>query len=451
MNRWSVHVKQFGKIEEATVEVTPMTLFIGDNNSGKSYMMTLIYGLLNVRFYFDKYVFDKDSQNYQQCCKILERMISEEIGHTYILCGKEMRLFQALINEILAANKEKFLKKLFNKDMDIGEIAVSFPDDLKMRFMVSNEYDIEEKIPQGNLTITEILDDDRKLLGYIIAEDKLKIGDIGYPFFLSYIMESMLQGELDKGFYDKRIYLPTARTGFLLTYKTLIGNALQEKFTMAETTKNLLTKPNSDFLQELSGINATEEKKRFQSVVEFIEEHVITGHVSVLDSPAQDLVYTPEGTDKKLPLYITSGVVTEMTPLLLFLKYTDLGALLMEEPEICLHPHLQWQVTRVLIRLANMGVPVFVTTHSDIILQHINNMIKANEMPKQEAFLKESDYEKEDLLSRDQINVYQFDVQENQKTKISKLPCGDFGFEAMTFYDTLQKLNQEIGRIENEG
>ena len=69
-----------------------------------------------------------------------------------------------------------------------------------------------------------------------------------------------------------------------------------------------------------------------------------------------------------------------MTPLLLFLKHVDIGALLFEEPEISLHPQLQWQIARVLIQLANMDVPVFVTTHSDLILQHINNMIKANEM-----------------------------------------------------------------------
>lgn len=451
MNRWSVHVKQFGKIEEATVEVAPMTLFIGENNSGKSYMMTLIYGLLSTRFFLGGYNFDTESENFQRCWDILERMIDGEQNHVYILSGKELVFFEALINEILAnyKNREKFLHKLFNRDMEMEELTITFPKDLELRFRVA--YIMDEEGMGRKIRIKGILNDGTLLAGYQIDEQELQKGDGGKCFLISYIMERMLQWEIDRGDVKKRVYLPTARTGFLLTYKTLIGNALQEKFTTTETTKNLLTKPNSDFLQELSGINATEEKKRFQSVVDFIEEHVITGHVSVLDSPAQDLVYTPEGTDKKLPLYITSGVVTEMIPLLLSLKYTDLGALLMEEPEICLHPQLQWQVTRVLIRLANMGVPVFVTTHSDIILQHINNMIKANEMPEQEAFLNESDYEKEDLLSRDQINVYQFDVQENQKTKISKLPCGDFGFEAMTFYDTLQKLNQEIGRIENEG
>lgn len=451
MNRWSVHVKQFGKIEEATVEVAPMTLFIGDNNSGKSYMMTLIYGLLNMRFFYGGYDFDTESENFQRCWDILERMIDGEQNHDYILSGEELVFFEALMNEMLADpnNREKFLNKLFNRDMEMEELTITFPKDLELRFRVV--YMMNEEGMGRKILIKGILNDGTLLAGYQIDELKLQNGDEGESFLLSYIMERMLQWELEREEIKKRIYLPTARTGFLLTYKSLIGNALQEKFTTETTTKNLLTKPNSDFLQELSGINATEEKKRFQSVVDFIEEHVITGHVSVLDSPAQDLVYTPEGTDKKLPLYITSGVVTEMTPLLLFLKYTDLGALLMEEPEISLHPQLQWQVTRVLIRLANMGVPVFVTTHSDIILQHINNMIKANEMPEQDAFLSESDYEKEDLLSRDQINVYQFDVQENQKTKISKLPCGDFGYEAMTFYDTLQKLNQEIGRIENEG
>ena len=70
MNRWTVHVKNFGKIEEAHVEIAPLTLFVGDNNSGKSYIMTLIYGLLNIYFYFDKYVFDEKSEVFLECCRI---------------------------------------------------------------------------------------------------------------------------------------------------------------------------------------------------------------------------------------------------------------------------------------------------------------------------------------------------------------------------------------------
>ena len=39
-------IKNFGKIKEAEIELSDLILFIGDNNSGKSYLMTLIYGLM---------------------------------------------------------------------------------------------------------------------------------------------------------------------------------------------------------------------------------------------------------------------------------------------------------------------------------------------------------------------------------------------------------------------
>lgn len=56
-NRWTLHVNDFGKIASADITVSPITLFVGDNNSGKSYLMTLLYALLNIRFYHQKYDF----------------------------------------------------------------------------------------------------------------------------------------------------------------------------------------------------------------------------------------------------------------------------------------------------------------------------------------------------------------------------------------------------------
>ena len=40
-------VENYGKIERAEIEVTPLTLFVGDNNSGKSYLLSLIWALLS--------------------------------------------------------------------------------------------------------------------------------------------------------------------------------------------------------------------------------------------------------------------------------------------------------------------------------------------------------------------------------------------------------------------
>lgn len=448
MNRWTVHVKNFGKIEDASVEVAPLTLFVGDNNSGKSYMMTLIYGLFGVDFFFEKYNFDESTIAYQRCCEYVDKLVRTEHIEFYDLEGNDLEAFQELLNEVLKNNSDVFLRKLFNREMEIESLQISFPSNLKLEFRITREPETEEHPESVTIALTE--KHKSIVSGYGSDVYKFQNDGNGHRFFISYIMQSMLRGEMGSAKFKQRIYFPTARTGFMLTYKSLVGTAMQDKFTLDETEKNLLTRPTSDFLRELSSMNTMRTRERFQTVLDFIENNLIVGHINVSDTPTQDFVYTPEGTTQELPLYVTSGVVTELTPFLLFLKYTNPGAFLIEEPEISLHPQLQWQMARVLIRLSNMGLPVFVTTYSDLILQHVNNMIKASKMKNKEAFLQDSDYEEEDLLDRDNIRVYQFDVQENHRTKIQQLPCGDYGFEAMTFYDTLKKMSDEIDQIEAE-
>lgn len=448
MNKWTVHVMDFGKIEKADVEVAPLTLFVGDNNSGKSYMMTLIYGLLHIRFYFEQYIFEEDSEVYKKCCKLLEHLMENPFGEQadWKLNQEEIELFEQLINETLAKNMEQFLQRLFNRKMQIGK--------LRLEFSRENVYEIglfkgiEREETENGVIIWGRGVEGERLPGYGTELKDTEKEDT-YRFFLSYIMEYMLQKGFGVGHKSICQYFPTARTGFLLTYKTLVGSAMRDKFNYKEREENLLTRPNSDFLTRLSSISMQEEQSQYKSIVKFIEKHIINGQIAVSDMPTHDVVYMPENGKEPLPMFVTSGVVTEMTPLLLFLKYGNIKTLLMEEPEISLHPELQWEMARVLIRLTNAGMPVFITTHSDIILQHINNMIKLSRTPEKEILLQELGYEREDLLLAENTAVYQFDVKENHRTQVTALPCGDYGFEAMTFYKTLEKLNSQITSIES--
>lgn len=45
---WKLKVSEYGKIECAEIEMAPLTLFVGDNNSGKSYLMFLLWGIRNL-------------------------------------------------------------------------------------------------------------------------------------------------------------------------------------------------------------------------------------------------------------------------------------------------------------------------------------------------------------------------------------------------------------------
>ncbi len=446
MNKWSVHVTDFGKIESADIQIAPLTFFLGDNNSGKSYMMTLIYGLLKTEFYFERYDFCIDTEAYKECCNILDNCLKKQEQYkdtekSYILKNNEMKSFEKLLNHILEKGKKNFLKKLFNKDMNIGELSVAFSIENEYEFQIQQIYfgkenEREVKICAGKGISNYCIDG-------ILQEGK-------YEFFISYILQYMLKKDLcENHVKNEIIYFPTARTGFMLTYKALIGNAIREIFTERESVKKLLTKPNVDFLYNLSKISSQYIEEQYQDVVNFMEQNLIFGKMITSDSPTSDVLYKPQNSSEALPLHITSGVVTELAPLLLMLKHIPIDTILIEEPEISLHPKLQLEMARTLIRIVNKGTSVFVTTHCDIIIQHINNMIKANELKNKEDFLKQYNYTKEDLLQRDIVELYQFDVQENEKTKVTRIPCGDYGFEAITFYNTLKNINDQIDEIEN--
>lgn len=449
MNTWIMHVKNFGKIKSADIEAAPMTLFVGDNNSGKSYIMTLLYGLINVDFYYGQYQFDKQSENFKKCMKFMDRIYGnadrafKNIEMTY----EEMKDFEGVLNEVLSINRDKFIRELFNKQIDIGSLELTFKEDNKYAFT----YDLNPSSDGSRLIFlseAHYRNNDSSYHGCLI---KYKEGVSEYDEMISCIIKSMIMGN----FGINSIYFPTARTGYVLTYKSLVGSALKDKFNLSTMPKNLLTKPNSDFLTKLSQITDRRFKDEHmasatQAAVSIIEENIIEGKVSVSDMPAPDILYRPHGTETQLPMFVSSGVVTEMTPLVLFFKNETVQTVLIEEPEISLHLKLQREMGRVLVRLANSEIPVFVTTHSDIILQHINNMIKLAKSPKREMIAEKLGYEGIDWIDKSKVNVYQFDVDSNQKTAVKKLPCGDFGFEVMTFYNTLEELNRQIDLIEEE-
>lgn len=45
--RWTLHVENIGKVLAADIQIAPLICFVGDNNSGKSYIMTLLWGVIN--------------------------------------------------------------------------------------------------------------------------------------------------------------------------------------------------------------------------------------------------------------------------------------------------------------------------------------------------------------------------------------------------------------------
>ncbi|MED4870070.1 AAA family ATPase [Geobacillus stearothermophilus] len=138
-----------------------------------------------------------------------------------------------------------------------------------------------------------------------------------------------------------------------------------------------------------------------------------------------------------LPLYVTSSLVTELSPLILFLKSkATYRSLFFEEAEAHLHPRVQRILATALVKLANRGMPVWLTTHSDILFQQVNNLIKLHQHPKREQLMKTYGYVDEDAIDPKKVRAYQFRMQ-GQDTIITPLIPTENGFPAETFNEVL--------------
>ena len=155
--------------------------------------------------------------------------------------------------------------------------------------------------------------------------------------------------------------------------------------------------------------------------------------------------YIPNGMESGIPLRATSGVVTELTPLILLLKYArHLREICYEEPEMCLHPQLQYQMARLIIRMVNSKINIVASTHSDIIIQHINNMCQMCGADADDKTLERMGLDREDLISVDKIAVYQFKGNAG-KTRVERILPEDNTFKVPSFMDALKNiLNKTI-------
>ena len=92
------------------------------------------------------------------------------------------------------------------------------------------------------------------------------------------------------------------------------------------------------------------------------------------------LYYIPKGTRLRLTMDQSSSAVRSLLDLNFYLHCAaEKGDLLMvDEPELSLHPENQRRIARLFARLANLGVKVFLTTHSDYIIKELNTLIMLN-------------------------------------------------------------------------
>ena len=263
-------------------------------------------------------------------------------------------------------------------------------------------------------------------------------------------------------------YLPADRTGVMHAHRvvvgSLIGQAARAGFER-DTPLPRLSGVLADFLEQLVGLEDPRPntgKMSNESLAEEIEKDILQGEIRTARSPVgyPEFLYRPEGWKEDLGLMNTSSMVSELAPVVLYLRYVVRPGetLIIEEPESHLHPALQVEFTRHLAAAVRAGVRVIITTHSEWVLEELANLVRLSDLPEaQRKGIGGGDYG----LTRDQLGVWRFEPKKRPKgSVVREIPFNpdignfDSGFDRVamaTYNDQAEIIRREERLKTNAG
>ena len=195
-----------------------------------------------------------------------------------------------------------------------------------------------------------------------------------------------LSGPLSKPAY----YLPADRTGVMHAHNVVVGALLDSApyAGIRERRSNAtMTGVLADFLREMMEIGEVDVRTRRgggEAVASQIELEVLQGAVKSdrTDAGHPTFSYQPEGWSTHMPLSRTSSMVSELAPVVMYLRHlVEPGdTIIIEEPESHLHPAAQAEFACHLARLVKSGIRVVITTHSNWIVDQIANLVRMSDL-----------------------------------------------------------------------
>ncbi|MEA2045363.1 MAG: AAA family ATPase, partial [Euryarchaeota archaeon] len=142
-----------------------------------------------------------------------------------------------------------------------------------------------------------------------------------------------------------------------------------------------------------------------------------------------------------LDMPVVSSMVKGLSSFVLYLRYIakPRDILVIDEPEMNLHPEAQVQLTEFLAMLVNAGLNVLITTHSPYIVDHLVNLMKAATCEDQES-IKDKFYlgRTDAFIPQDKVSVYLFE------DNTAKNILDEKGF---IDWDTFSRVSERISHI----
>jgi predicted ATPase len=460
-------ITKVGRISEAVVDLKKITMFLGKNDTGKTYAASTIWAFIE---FINGFPDNKEILKSAEVAKLISELSSEiHVGsHSATVTASQLNALQRSTVEYFNRNVKKILEASIGYD-GFGASKVDILDfehqaDVYVTFKIEEYRSIESSDIEGlpaetNRQMSNDPEEDAEEIQYEenflnfecdITDDEGEIFNIaaeGIPgsLFQDHMLQDVREQLIgfacfgrDWKYLRNTLYVPAARTGIMLSLNYFVEGAMQRssrRFSEIEREiRHELPEPIQSFASKLI-------RPYFQGQGRFTATVASLLKGELKRSKRRGVfLFTPEGSRREIPLSSASSLVTELAALsLMSRQFVRPTFLIFEEPEAHLHLEAQREMARFLAQLSKGNVRILVTTHSDTFIQQINNLVTLSDHPFSKELRSRFDLSDEDIIQRDSISAYDFECV-NGDTKVKELELTRTGFVAESLNDVLRRL-----------
>lgn len=444
-----ISIKELGAIREGTIDLSKkMNVFCGPNGTGKTYMAYVIYGLLKTQIHVGtdevlaKELVDKRKINHTVNFEALNKYRDSILNN-----------FKEDYDSLFGIG-EDLAKQYFEKT----ELSFKETKEEYKQQIIACEFESIISFRKVDISVSKTKNTDYLVLE--IEDKAISNKDIDtLNFFLFSSVLSLLATHPISSTY----ILPVERNSIFTFSKELsiskqeavdhfhamTGKKKIDRFDLLFKKTTRYPLPIKDGLMiadDLAEIKKTT-SKFFDFAME-IENDLLHGKVQI--SSDGELQFKPDKAPKKvLPIHMTASIIKSLSSLVIYLKHiaqkNDL--IIIDEPEINLHPDNQIILTKLFARLINKGFRLLISTHSDYVVREINNLVMlSTDNPEIKSLKDVFNYKEDEYIIKDDIAVHYFNYplkqRGNKQVLVEDLVIEDSGFEIPSVDVTIEEQNR---------
>lgn len=444
-----IQVKDLGAIKEAKIDLDkPLTLFCGQNNTGKTYLAFIIYALTRVKVNRSP----------------LKMHIPQLIENGFV----EIDL---IIND-LYEHKNRSIEEISSNMHTIFGISEDVVKQIFSGFSICFDVDIESfqtKVAEINFDEILTVNDQRfkiiKEKGTFVLRIELVEGadykDLLKSEFIGLFITSIIANKIVFYPISNAVIFSVERNSIFTFSKELSLNrnllidqmqklSKGEKispFDLLMNSSNRYPIAISDGLSVSNDLqNIQKSKSEFYEFAIEIEEKLLNGTLTVTKDGEMQFS-SNRNKAKKLPIHMSASIVKTLSSLVFYLKHiaekSDL--IIIDEPEMNLHPDSQIILARVFAKLLKRGFRLLISTHSDYIVREFNNLIMtSHDSPEIKDLAIHLGYNLDEAIMPRTVGCYYFHFPKSNSRQVivKEIPVDQTGFEIPSIDEAIEQQNK---------